>query len=184
MQPSHLHPFLRKDLDILFIGLNPAAGSSQNRHYFSVNSALWRQLHRAGLITAEVDKANADELIFGGTEYNYNRWSYGITDLVTSVAESNSRKVNPTVAECQALAETIMELAPRAAVLLHMKVVRAFLPYLGHAVPETNSGDMGMLITGCPTIFFNIAFPHGNAIKSEDKVARYVEVREYLLQNQ
>jgi len=45
---SNLVPFIRDNLDILFIGLNPAKGSSENRHYFSVKPAFWNQLYDAG----------------------------------------------------------------------------------------------------------------------------------------
>lgn len=60
MEKSKLVPFVRENLDILFVGLNPAKGSSYNCHYFSVNQAFWNQLYDAGLITARIDKASAD----------------------------------------------------------------------------------------------------------------------------
>jgi hypothetical protein len=47
--------------------------------------------------------------------------------------------------------------------------------------PKSNQDYWGQLIPGCSTIFFNIAFPHGNIIKSEDKITRYRGVKEYLL---
>ncbi len=39
---------------------------------------------------------------------------------------------------------------------------------------------MGELIDGCDTIFYNITFPHGNAIKSIDKVRLYMELKDFL----
>lgn len=184
MKSSNLKPFLRQNLDILFIGLNPAAGSSENRHYFSVNQAFWNQLYGAGLITAEVDKGEADVTVFGSNSINFNNWSYGITDLIPDIAESNSSIVNPTNKDCENLANRIKTLEPKAAILLHMKVLKFLLPYLRHEIPKSNSGRLGKLIPGYSTIFFNIAFPHGNIIKSEDKIIRYREVKEYLLETQ
>ncbi len=71
MEVSNLVPFVREKLDILFIGLNPAIGSSTHKHYFSVNQVFWNQLYEAGLITYQVDKANADDFIFGSKTFNY-----------------------------------------------------------------------------------------------------------------
>jgi hypothetical protein len=86
MEQSSLVPFVRKNLDILFVGLNPAEGSSRNGHYFSVNQAFWNQLYEAGLITKFADKLNADNLIFGSNKYNYystTRFNEGIAEPVS-----------------------------------------------------------------------------------------------------
>jgi G:T/U-mismatch repair DNA glycosylase len=181
MEKSNLIPFLRRGLDILFIGLNPALGSSRNKQYFSVVQSFWDQLYRSGLITQYVDKSIADELIFGLTDYNFNNWNFGITDLVTSVAESNSRKVEPTHNDTQNLKRTIEDYSPRVVIILHGKVLKKFLEYIGIPVPESNSGYMGNILAGHPTVFYNIAFPHGNTITSSEKIERYREVKEYLL---
>jgi uracil-DNA glycosylase len=181
MGKSNLVPFLRENLDVLFVGLNPAQGSSRNRHYFSVNQALWNQLYDAGLITSRVDKSNADKIVFGRTDCNFQGWSYGVTDLITAVAESDSSRVKPTQKDCDVLQSQIKRFGPKVAILLHGKVLDSFLPYLGYAAPSANTGKLGILIKDCPTMFFNIAFPHGNAIASEYKVAHYRAVKQYLL---
>jgi len=64
--------------------------------------------------------------------------------------------------------------------MLHGKVLKNFLPFVGLPVPRSNSGWLGKLVAGCSTEFFNIAFPHGNAIPSSDKVAQYRKVKHYL----
>jgi len=180
MEPSNLIPFVRENLEILFVGLNPARGSSRNRHYFSVNQAFWNQLYDSGLILSPVDKSKADQSIFGSTKNNFHSWSYGITDLVTAIAESDSRQIKPGREDCRNLACLIQRLSPKAAILLHGKVLKNFLAFVGQPVPRSNSGRLGRLIAGCPTEFFNIAFPHGNAMPSSDKVAQYREVKRYL----
>lgn len=180
MEQSSLVPFVRKNLDILFVGLNPAEGSSRNGHYFSVNQAFWNQLYEAGLITKFADKLNADNLIFGSNKYNYRHWEFGITDLVTTVAESDSGRVNPPHQNCKELRNLIQENLPRTAILLHGKVRNYFLRFLGHPVQTANSGQLGKLIPHCSTLFFDIAFPHGNAIDSQSKVAQYKKVKQYL----
>ena len=181
MEKSHLIPFVSENLDILFVGLNPAKGSSRNRHYFSVNQAFWNQLYAAGLITEPVDKSNADAIIFGGTSKNFQGRSYGITDLITSVAESDSSQVKPSRKDCAVLRDLIQSYMPKVAVLLHGKVLDTFLPFLGYTVPPANSGRLGQLIPNCSTMLFNVAFPHGNAITSDAKVIRYKEAKMYLL---
>ncbi len=178
MEKSNLIPFLRKKLDILFIGLNPAKGSSENRHYFSVNQAFWNQLFDAGLITKEINKSKADERIFGDNNLNYKNWNYGITDLIPYIAESNSSKIKPTDEDLARLVQNIILYKPKTVVLLHGKVLDKF-----KNGEKTNTGKIGKLIKNCDTMFFNIAFPHGNAINSERKVERYIELREYIENN-
>ena len=79
MGTAILKPFIRYDLDILFVGLNPAIVSNHKGHYFSVKQSFWTQLYEAGLITSRVDKDAADEIIFGDTKFNLNNFDYGIT---------------------------------------------------------------------------------------------------------
>ncbi len=183
MEKSNLMPFLRENLDILFVGLNPAKGSSRNRHYFSVNQAFWNQLLESGLITKYIDKSVADDRIFRTNKLNYENWELGITDLITEIAESNSAKIKPKLDDLIRLKKVIIEYKPKTVVLLHGKVLKKFIDFLGYVVPESNTGELGRLIEKCDTNFFNIAFPHGNTITSERKVKRYVELKEYLENN-
>lgn len=180
MQESTLIPFLRKNLDILFVGLNPAKGSSENGHYFSVNQAFWNQLYESELITKRVDKSNADKLIFGSNKYNYKNWDFGITDLITEIAESNSSKIKPKLEDLIRLEKVIKNYKPKTIVLLHGKVLMKFVNHLGYVVPESNTGKLGKLIESCDTTFYNIAFPHGNSITSESKIKKYTELKEFL----
>jgi len=180
MKESTLIPFVRKNLDILFVGLNPAEGSSQNRHYFSVNQAFWNQLLVSGLICQNVDKVNADDIVFGSNKINNNGWSYGITDLINGIAESNSKLIKPSVQDCIRLETVINEGNPRTVVLLHGKVVRALYQYLHQPIPKANSGFLGKILPGCDTEFFSIAFPHGNAISSSEKINQYIKLKKYL----
>jgi len=183
MEKSNLTPFLRGNLEVLFVGLNPATGSSRNKHYFSVNQALWNQLLESGLITKHVDKTIADKIIFGSNKYNYKNWNFGITDLITEIAESNSSKIKPKVSDLVRLENVIKEYNPKTVILLHGKVLKKIVKFLGYAVPESNTGELGKLIKNCKTNFFNIAFPHGNIITSERKIKRYSELKEYLNNN-
>lgn len=181
MENILLKPFIREDLDILFIGLNPSVISNQKGHYFSVKQSLWNQLYRSGLIVKEVNKDYADELIFGDTKFNIGHLNFGITDLVTYIANSNSSKVTPTTDDCIKLEQIILKYKPRIAVILHSKVLKKFaFTYLNIPKHPSNSGYMGKLLKGCDTVFYNIAFPHGNAISDEDKINKYREIKELI----
>lgn len=180
METSRLKPYLKSSLDILFVGLNPATGSSRNGHYFSVNSAFWNQLYESGLIIRKVHKISADDVVFGTTEVNCNGWSYGITDLVPTLAESDSRKVKPGPKHCASLIEDIVVFQPKVVILLHSQVRRALSQYL--SLPEPLDGKLGRWSSEhINTEFFAIPFPHGNAISSSYKIALYEEVRLFLL---
>lgn len=181
LEKSSLIPFVRQNMDILFIALNPAKGSSENGHYFSVNQSFWNQLYASGLITQKVEKSLADVKVFGSVEINFNNWNFGITDLVTEVAESNSRKVKPSIENYLRLQNLIRELKPQTAVLMHGKVLKKFHRSLCLPCPSANSGEMGEILEGSETTFFNIAFPHGNNITNEAKVKRYNDLKAFII---
>lgn len=174
-----LYPFVRHGLDVLFVGLNPANTSSRKGHYFSTNSAFWNQLYESGLITSPVNMNDADDRVFGSSGINANGWEYGVTDLVNSLAESDSRVVRPTIQNCMDLKQTIINYKPKVVVLLHGKVIKRFVKdFLGRK--DVGYGNLGKLIDGSDTVLFNVPFPHGNAITSETKVELYKQVKKTL----
>lgn len=174
-----IYPFVRHGLDILFVGLNPANTSSKKGHYFSTNPAFWNQLYDAGLITTQVNMNVADEQVFGSSRINANHWKYGVTDLVNGLAESNSAVVKPTVRNCVDLMQTIIKYEPKVVVLLHGKVIKHFVnAYMRKT--SVKRGNLGKLVDGCDTVFFNVPFPHGNSIPSKDKIEIYKQVKETL----
>lgn len=180
MEQSKLKPYIRKNLEILFVGLNPAKGSNENGHYFSVNNAFWNQLASSGLISNYINKMHADEIVFGSNLINYRGWNYGITDLVIEHAESDSKKVQPKEKDCLRLENTIRKFKPKVVVLMHQKVQTAFLPFIGHYSLSVNEGYIGKVMDESNTIFFSIAFPHGNSITSDEKTKKYKEIKEVL----
>jgi len=141
-------------------------------------------LHQTERIKSSIEKLkNHDNIVFGYNRINYKNWQFGITDLITKFAESNSQKVKPSLEDCKILQETLTRFQPRTAVILHGKVLDTFITHLGYEPPESNSGYMGELIDPCTTSFFNIAFPHGNTITSKDKIKRYRELMRFLEKN-
>ncbi len=180
MKGSNLVPFVREGLDILFVGLNPANGSNKNKHYFSVNQAFWNQLFGAGLITEEVDKLCADVEIFGKNEKNYKEWSYGITDLVRDVVDSNSKNIKPSDDDCKYLKEKIKKNAPKVVVFLHSKVKKSFLAYMGVKFDKNKYGKIGRIIENCSTMFYVVPFPIDSHHDKETKIGYYKAIKGYL----
>lgn len=174
-------PYVREGLDILFVGLNPAKKSYDKKHYFSKNCAFWDQLYESGLITSPIDKDIADERVFGSTEINANQWEYGVTDLVSDVAESNSRAVKPTDDDCVTLEKIIKENKLKIVVILHSKVIKIFCKRYSDKLDTTSKcGYLGTLIKGCDSIFFKVPFPHGNSIPKYEKVKLYKQIKNKL----
>ena len=177
-----IYPFIRANLDILFVGLNPAETSSEKRHYFSTRPDFWNQLYEAGLIKKPVDMNNADEKVFKSSEINYNGWQYGVTDLVNFLAESNSSQVKPTEEDCKKLLQNIRKYKPKVVILLHSKVIKYFVKkHLKNK--DAQRGYLGKLVDGCNTVFYNVPFPHGNSIPSNEKIELYKEIKKFLLEN-
>ena len=122
----------------------------------------------------------ADEQVFGSSTINTNHWEYGVTDLVNFIAGSNSSKIKPSLKDNTTLMQTIKTHEPKIVVLLHSKVVNSFVKeYLGKSVVKY--GNLGKLIEGCDSLFFNVPFPHGNTITSDVKVEMYKQIKETLL---
>lgn len=128
-----------------------------------------------------MEKLVADEIVFGSNAINFHGWNYGITDLVTEIAESKSPLVKPKVSDYERLRDTILKNSPTVAILMLKKVTDKFLKYMDEPKVNANHGKMGKIIDNCPTMFYSVAFPHVNSIPSKEKVEKYKEVKEYLL---
>ena len=180
MRESQLKPFVKEGLDILFVGLNPANRSDDHKHYFSVNQAFWNQLFGAGLITENVNKLSADDEIFGKNEKNYKGWSYGITDLVRNVVDSNSKNVKPSEDDCKYLKEKIKKNSPKVVVFLHSKVKRFFLAYMGVKFEKNKYGKIGRIVEDCSTMFYVVPFPSDSHHDKQTKIDCYKAIKGYL----
>ena len=175
-------------MDVLFVGLNPATASAERQHYFSTTGHFWYRLYDSGLITRALGCSNvegyADELVFGQTTYNAHNWSYGITDLVRTVVETNSRNVKPTSEDCKAFCDNIRTFRPRTVVLMGGKVYDSFIRCCRLSRQVSNEyGNKGRLLAGCDTIFFYVPFPTA-PIEACEVSALYSLVRLFLEENE
>lgn len=167
---SNLHPYIRNDLDVLFVALNPPAQSHSNGHWFSGKSSrFFYLLHQSGLVIQPVEKESADEIVFGSTELNHNRCSFGVIDLVHNVVETNSVKVSPTKEHVVALLEKIRRYKPRNVCVVHYKVRRALQRH-GQLEADLVYGYCGPVLKGCGSCFFVNYFPNGNNVSDTKKM--------------
>lgn len=176
----HLRPFLRHDLDLLFVGLNPPKQSNTNGHYFSgKQSRFFDLIYRSGLIIAPVSKNNADEIVFGGTTVNYQNKRYGVVDLIPEVVMTHSANVTPQRKHVDALLETIRNTQPRVVCIIHGTVAKAVVRY-GALSGPLDYGLCGKIIGGSDALVALNYFPNGNSIPDAKKLAIFGSVRDLL----
>lgn len=97
-----LKPILRRELDLLFVGINPHPEGIQKARFFSTNASFWWQLFEAGITPRKI---NSDELL----EYNF-----GITNLVFRPTLSSSELQSEEIQKgAQRLREEIEKYEPR-----------------------------------------------------------------------
>jgi hypothetical protein len=163
MTGTQLEPFLPRPLDVLFIALNPPQQSHSNGHYFlGEGSRFFKLLAASGLITREIPQALADDVVFGGTEINYAKSSFGVIDLVDDLVETNSARVQVTPRHVHRLKEQILDIQPRFACVIHSKV-RDGLNRHGGLSRRLKYGWCGAILPDCDTEFLLNYFPNGNS---------------------
>ena len=182
MSESKLKSRVEKNLDILFVALNPPAQSNANGHYFSGSgSRFFKLLFRSGLITTEIDKSFADEIVFGSNKINFMNKEYGITDLVFDVIETKSTKVKPEQHHVERLYKIIMENSPRFVCIIHNKVLKSFNRYSKlYLSDKLNWGNCGEAFRDCSSIIFCNYFPNGSNIPDPPKLKIFGELKSLL----
>jgi G:T/U-mismatch repair DNA glycosylase len=166
MAEARLKPYLRTDLDVLFIGLNPPEQSNSNGHYFSgKQSRFFELLAASGLITRRIPRACADETVFGTTEINYKGASFGVVDLVSGLVETKSEKVSVTREVIDHLVSQVRYVSPRFACVIHAKVWKGLNRH-GGLVRPLSYGLCGLSLKNCATQFVVNYFP--SAMVSDD----------------
>lgn len=163
--------FLRENLDVLFIALNPPVQSNNNGHYFSgKSSTFFKQLYNSGLITKNLNKSTADELVFGDTKFNYKNKSFGVIDLKPKLEETNSNKVKVTKKDVLLMLERIKRFKPKNVCIIHSEVMKHFAKVTGI---NLKYGYNGKVLDGYNIEFYCNYFPNGNNIPTETKVKIY-----------
>lgn len=170
--------YLKENLDVLFIALNPPEQSNKNGHYFSGSkSSFYKQLYLSVLISKELDKLDADEVVFGGNNYNYKNKNYGVIDLLPDLVETKGSKVSVKKRDIELMIDRIFLYKPKIVCVMHSKVKNRLSKYI-----KTNLiyGYNGKLFDNLDTQFYCNYFPNGNNISTEGKVNIYKEIRDNL----
>ncbi len=180
MTTSNLNPYLRKQLDVLFVALNPPKESNDNGHYFSGrNSRFFRLLSLSGLITNELHRSDADEIVFGSTNINHNGCQFGVVDLVDNCVETNSARVKPNQRHVEKLFTYIRKFQPRFVCVIHSKVrdtLNRHPDFSGRLRP----GTCGKLLRKSDSVFVFNYFPNGNNIPDNKKIEIFRTLRDAL----
>jgi G:T/U-mismatch repair DNA glycosylase len=177
MTEINLQPFLRPRLDILFVALNPPTQSNDNGHYFSGSgSRFFHLLHLSGLITEELPKGTADEIVFGSTTVNYKNCAFGVVDLVDDLVQTNSGKVQPTRRHVDLLLTRIREIRPRFTCVIH-STVRDALNKHPELMDRLDYRICGQLLRGNDSVFVLNYLPNGNNISDEKKLTIFRALR-------
>lgn len=170
--------FLRENLDILFIALNPPVQSNNNGHYFSGRQSLFfKQLYLSGLITENLDKTTADDLVFGGNRYNYRSKNFGVIDLKPKVEETNSNKVKVKSEDTELMINRIKTYRLKNVCIIHGEVMKYFKRATGI---ELKIGYNGRVFKDLNTEFYCNYFPNGNSISTETKIRVYQALKNNL----
>ncbi len=182
MPEVKLKQFIRKNLDVLFVGLNPPYQSNKNEHYFSgKQSRFFQLLFLSGLISTNIDKSQADEKVFGDNLYNYKKSNFGVTDLIQHIVETNSSKVKPTGEDVLSLCKMIIEYSPKYVCIIHSKVKDAFEKFHNeYIIGNLYYGKCGKILKDCSSVFFFNYFPNGNNIPDEPKLKIFNELKSLL----
>ena len=181
LQPVvNLEPYLDYNLDLLFVALNPPVQSNNNGHYFSgKSSSFFKLLYESGLLTQEVDKSNADTLVFNGREFNYLNKRFGVVDLKENIVETNSNKVKTRMDDSDRLIDRIDKYKPRIVCVIHSKV-RDTLNNNPRVTTSLKYGCCGKALSKSESIFYVNHFPNGNSIPKEPKLELFRQIREKL----
>ena len=129
-----LPDYLKADLDIVFVGLNPSAYSARVGHYFAnPRNRFWRALNRSGLVGMELWPAQDHILLDHGI---------GFTDLVK----------RPTSQAAELTAEDFRQGAPTLKVKLEcyqplivcFQGLTAYRPYMKYGEGIEVKPDLGL----------------------------------------
>ncbi len=160
----------------MFVPLNPPyAVQRQWPLFFRSQLPLFRLLYLSGLISTDLAKATADDVVFGSTQVNYKQCAFGVLDLV-DVVETDSRKVRPTPQHVDLLLAQIHKFGPRFVCVIHSKVRNA-LNKRKEFVDRLDYGICGALLPGSQSVFVLNYFPNGNNVRDEKKLEIFRALR-------
>ena len=140
----NLKEYIHPEMDILFVALNAPMNSNNNGHWFTNNLSFWNLIYRAGIITAPVtNMLDGDEKVFGDTSINVRNLRIGVTDLIRSIVETDSTRVEPQAEDVHRILNILDRSKVDKLCLMHSKVGEAFKKYSAISFNHNRYGKIG-----------------------------------------
>ena len=125
-----LPDYLRPDLDLIFIGINPGLNSVEQGHYFArTTNRFWPAFSRSRL-SEGVRQGLATDVLHASHDCELLRYGIGLTDLVKRPS-ANASEITPSEFEqwTPHLLRKLRRLRPRVACFHGLTAYRPFLKY-------------------------------------------------------
>lgn len=167
---------------IVIIALNPTENAIKNGALFSSDRSLWNLLRDAGILNNTIDQVELNKRVHEVCDLGKHQTAaagrIGIADLLPTVVETNSSKVNVPKGSAKRLFTDHPPLnEAKKIVLLGQKVVEGFRSDYPHLtswdrIPVINGvkdfGKIGEIKVGDHIIeVFAMPFPNGNNIPNK-----------------
>ena len=162
---STLPDYLRKGLDIVFVGLNPSLYSVQVGHYFAnPRNRFWPALNRSELVGREMSPEQDSSLLEQGI---------GFTDVVKRpTAQGSGLKAADFRHWAPVLKAKLLEYQPRIACFHGVMAYKAYLRY-AEEIREDPELGLQELTIGESRVFVVPNPSPANAVYSVDDLARW-----------
>ncbi|MDT0675122.1 hypothetical protein [Autumnicola musiva] len=161
----NLSEYIHPEMDLIFVALNAPVNSNNNGHWFTNNLSFWNLLYRVGIIKTPIaNKLEGDELVFGGTSINHKNWRIGVTDLIRTIVETDSTKVETQPEDVRRILGILKNNKVDRLCLMHSKVGEAFRKYSGITFNQNRYGKIG---TYGNTAIYEVPF-HNATLPNKD----------------
>ena len=116
-----LPDYIKSDLDILFIGINPGTRSAEvGHHYAGPSNRFWKLLNEAKLVPCVVTYQD---------DWRLPEWGLGLTNVVSRTTSGSSGLAKPDyVTGRAALADKVRQYRPRILALLGITLYPILFP--------------------------------------------------------
>ncbi len=165
-----LPDYLRRGLDIVFVGINPGAYSAKVGHYFATpTNRFWPAVRKAGLVSEDM---GAD------TDHRIMEFGIGLTDVVKRPSRS-AGDLGPDDFRrwARVLKDKLLRFQPRIVCFNGITGYRGYLRYADGDRTTTPALGLQPRVIGASKVFVTPNPSPANAVyRLEDLVGWYVEL--------
>lgn len=160
-----LHDFLREDLDLVIVGINPGTRSwNAGHHYAGPGNHFWPLLHESGLVTEPLTYADEARVL---------EWNIGLTNMVARTTPSLSDlSLDELRAGAKSLARKLERYRPRVVAFNGKRIYEVFSgkPCAFGRQPERVAGAVVYVMPSTS--------PRGATYQRADKLRFFRELRD------